>query len=82
MNQNTSDGGMWPIVIVAMIIAIIASFVGSNNATQQATTSEPTRASNEHRYATERFKLEGYNTTEAKQAADAILKFHNAQKAR
>jgi hypothetical protein len=42
----------------------------------------PDRTSFEHRYVQERFKQEGYSQSEARQAADAIIKFHQAQEAR
>ena len=83
MNQQNSCGnGPGTIFIVALIIGIIAALVGSVNVPQQAVTFEPDSASDEHRYVKERFKLEGYSDAESKQAADAVLKFHNAQKAR
>jgi hypothetical protein len=82
MNQNNSGGSLSPIVIIGAIIVIIASFIGSSGTTQRTTPAAPDRSSFEHRYATERFKLEGYSDSESKQAADAIIKFHNAQQAR
>jgi len=40
------------------------------------------RGSFEHRYATERFKQEGFSGKDAQTAADAVYKFNQAQKAR
>jgi hypothetical protein len=82
MNQNNSSNGLGPIFIVGLIIVIIASFIGSSNTTQRTAPSTPNQSSFEHRYVTERFKLEGYSDSESKQAADAIIKFHNAQQER
>jgi hypothetical protein len=36
----------------------------------------------ERRYVKERFKQEGYNSSDAAKAADAVIRFHNAQQAR
>ncbi|NDD52566.1 hypothetical protein EBZ39_01590 [bacterium] len=80
--NNSSGGGFGPVFIVMLIIGIIAAFIGSANMPHQSATFEPDRSSVEHRYVKERFKLEGYSDAESKQAADAILKFHNAQQAR
>lgn len=82
MNQQNSGGFAWPVFIVALIIGIIASIVGSVNAPAPQATFEPDQSSREHQYVKNRFKLEGYSDAESKQAADAVLKFHNAQKAR
>jgi hypothetical protein len=83
MNQQNSCGnGPGTIFIVVLIIGIIAALVGSVNVPQQPVTFEPDSTSAEHRYVKEWFKREGYSDAESKQAADAVLKFHNAQKAR
>jgi len=83
MNQNNNGGFGWPVLIVALIIGIMASIVGSIKApAPQHATFEPDHSSFEHRYVKERVKLEGYSDAESKQAADAIIKFHNAQQER
>ena len=82
MNQNNNGNGFSSVFIIALIIGILAAFAGSVNTTQQSATFEPDRSFTEHRYVKERFKLEGYSDAESRQAADAVLKFHNAQQAR
>jgi hypothetical protein len=79
MNQNS---GMWVVVLAVVGFAMLLNLIGGNGG--GATTSSPpvNRNSIEHRYATERLKQEGYSTSEAQQAADAIIKFHNAQQNR
>ena len=75
MNQS---GGFWIIVLVVVGVAMLLNAIGGNSNSTATPTAD--RSSFEHRYATERLKQEGYNSREAQQAADAIIKFHNAQK--
>ena len=89
MNSN-NNSGFWTVVFLVVIIAAIVGSLSSNNSSSSSSSSQygtgPTagadRGSFEHRYVTERFKQEGYSTAESQQAADAIIKFQNAQKAR
>lgn len=82
MSQSRNNGDFWAIVLVVIGVAMFLNAIGGGGSS--STTSAPSvdRSSFEHRYATERLKQEGYNKSEAQQAADAIIKFHNAQKAR
>lgn len=89
MTQKTNNGTAWMWLIV-LGLAIITALFKTNN-TGSSTNSPTTinyapagvdRNSFEHRYAKERVKLEGYSDRESAQAADAILKFHNAQQNR
>ena len=50
---------------------------GSGQAGSSQTSSSP-----EHAYAERRFKQEGYSDADSKKAAEAVVKFHNAQKNR
>jgi len=78
-SQNNS-GGMWFIVVVLAVLAALMNMIGGNNTSNTAPSVN--RDTFEHRYATERLRQEGLNRSEAQQAADAIIKFHNAQKNR
>lgn len=79
MNNNSS--GMWTMIIIVVILfaALLGSFSDNNSTPVPAA---PDRGSFEHRYATERFKQEGFSASEAQEAADAVVRFHNAQKNR
>lgn len=77
MNQNS---GFWIVVLALVGFAALLNAIGGNSG--GSSTPSPDRGSFEHRYATERLRQEGYNKSEAQQAADAIIKFHNAQKNR
>jgi uncharacterized membrane protein len=83
-NNNSNNGGIWPILIVVFVIgAIVQMFTGAGTGSSRTTQSySPDPSSFEHRYVKERVKLEGYSDKEAAQAADAIMRFHEAQKAR
>lgn len=83
MSQQQSNSGFWLIAIIVVAVAMFLNALGGGG-TSTTTTSTPSvdRSSFEHRYATERLKQEGYSNAEAQQAADAIIKFHNAQQNR
>lgn len=81
MANNNSGSYPWFGFLIAaiFIFSFISALVGGNSG------STPPPASNntfEHRYATERFKQEGYSQRESQQAADAVVKFLQAQEAR
>lgn len=67
------------IFILAVLMTIVRTAVEPTGGT---TTYQPDPTSFNHRYATERFRQEGYSQAESQQAADAVVKFHEAQKRR
>jgi len=82
-NGKQNGGGFWWVVALLFGLATILQMLGSGSSS--AVSSAPAsvdRGSFEHRYATERFKQEGYSAEESRQAADAVIKFHNAQQNR
>jgi hypothetical protein len=77
--MNKDSVGM--IIGAFLACAIFGTMISSCTS---ATSSGPVpvnQNSFEHRYATERFKAEGYNNKDAQQAADAVTKFLRAQEA-
>lgn len=80
-NQQNGCGLLIALVFGAALLSSLAQSCSSTTTTTY-TPSTPDRSSFEHRYAKERVKLEGYSDSEAQQAADAIIRFHEAQKAR
>lgn len=82
--MNQSNGSIWGIVLgIALISGVISSC--SDNASTSNSSYTPSSVdtnSFDYRYAKERVKLEGYSDKEASQAAEAIIKFHNAQRSR
>jgi hypothetical protein len=85
MKKQHDDAGIWSLMAIVFIIGTFVSMVigGVTTTTNTPTaTYSPDAGSFERRYAKERVKLEGYSDKEASQAADAIMKFHNAQKNR
>lgn len=80
MNQNNGCGTV--VVVVGVLTALSMMINSCNNNGYTPTTTPSSNNSFEHRYVKERVKLEGYSDKEAQQAADAIIKFHNAQKNR
>lgn len=84
-NNNNGDFSWLGFLVVAVfVLSVISAMFGNNNSGSSSSTytSSPDRGTFEHRYATERFKQEGYSTSESQQAADAVVKFLNAQEAR
>ena len=67
------------IFIIAVLMTIVRSAVEPSGST---TPYQPDPASFNHRYATERFKQEGFSDADSRQAADAVVRFHEAQKQR
>jgi hypothetical protein len=67
-------------IALASAIVLLPTIFGCSD---QATVSmPPDRGSAEHKYVTERFRREGFNSSDAQQAADAVMKFHKAQQNR
>lgn len=85
MSNANKDNSIWfAILLVVGAIVFIQALVGSSGSSSSVSSPSDgvNRGSFEHRYATERFKQEGYSATESQQAADAVIKFHNAQQNR
>ena len=78
--SNNQTGGIWPAVVVFFVVAAILQALFGSSSTP-STYSPPRDNSFERRYVEERFKQEGYSSSESAQAADAILKFQRAQEA-
>lgn len=86
MSKTDKYNDTLPILIGALALGVVALLLvgcaDNSGGTYTPPSSSVDRSSPEHRYAKERVKLEGYSDKEAQQAADAITKFHNAQKNR
>jgi uncharacterized membrane protein YjjP (DUF1212 family) len=85
--KQSNDSSSWPLIVFVFVVCIFISMLfgngtNSTSSTSSTSTSAPDKSSFEYRYAKERVKQEGYSDREAAQAAEAIIKFHNAQKAR
>jgi len=80
MNNNDNVGTIFGIFLACAIFSTLVSSCSSSNSAGPVNT-PVNRNSFEHRYATERFKQEGYNAAESRQAADAVTKFLRAQEA-
>lgn len=81
-NKNNDFSGFWPVIFVVMILGIMFAGMFSGSTRTATQSFEPDTSSREYRYVKERVKLEGYSDKESAQAAEAIIKFHNAQQAR
>lgn len=86
METNNNNGSTFWTVVFALILGSVFSSMCSSCINSTTTNSVPYQpadnSSPEYRYAKERVKLEGYSDKESAQAAEAIIKFHNAQKNR
>lgn len=65
---------------LVMLLDMLGGKTAGSSAPQSSSTSAPT--SQEYRYARERFRQEGFSNSDADTAARAVIKFHEAQKAR
>lgn len=85
MSRNESNSFPWFGLLIGLaVLGTFINMLAGNNGSSSNSTYTPSvdRGSFEHRYATERFKQEGYSTNESQQAADAVVKFLRAQEAR
>jgi hypothetical protein len=83
--NNGNNGGFWVVLAIVFGIAMLGQLVGGGGSTSSnssSTTPPASSGSFEHRYVQERFKQEGYNAAESRQAADAVMRFHEAQQQR
>ena len=82
--SKTGDGSsFWVLVAIVVGFAMLLQAIGGNSGGSTTTSSySPSSGTPEHRYVRERFRQEGYSDAESRQAADAIMKFHEAQKNR
>lgn len=78
-NNSDSGGSMWPFVLGLLGLAVLLQALFGNNSTPDTFTRP---ASPERSYAETRFRQEGYSEGEAKQAAEAVMKFQAAQQNR
>lgn len=83
MTNNSNDKGMSDVMtlfIGVIIIAVLAVMFKGNSNTQSTYTPAPSTP--ERRYVEGRFRAEGFSDKDSKTAADAVLKFHEAQRKR
>jgi hypothetical protein len=64
---------------IVIFLAVVSAMFGGGNSN---TSVSPSVNTSEYNYVKQRVKMEGYSDQEAAQAAEAIIKFHNAQKGR
>lgn len=78
MHDSSKGSAMWLLVGVVVVFAVILQMFSAGSSSSYAPAPAP-RSTFEHRYATERFKQEGFNSADAATAADAVVRFHEAQ---
>lgn len=83
MSAQTQNPGWGLIVLLVVGFALfLQALTGNSSSSNSSSNYTPPRDNSfERRYVEERFKQEGYSSTESAQAADAILKFQRAQEA-
>lgn len=83
MTNNSNDKGMGAgmlLFIGVIVVTILSAMFNGNSNTQSTYTTAPSTP--ERRYVEGRFRAEGFSDKDSKTAADAVLKFHEAQKNR
>ena len=83
MNNSQSDKGLsfgMLLFIGVIVLMLLSAMINGNSNTQSTRTYTP--SSPERRYVEQRFRVEGFSDKDSKTAADAVLKFHEAQKNR
>ncbi len=82
MSKTGDSSGFWVLVLAVVGFAMLLQAIGGNSGSTTTSSYSPSSGTPEHRYVRERFRQEGYSDAESRQAADAIMKFHDAQKNR
>lgn len=93
--MTKKNEGMGVIGTTIMLVVAFATIVGLFTPNSSSTNSSPSTTTYSsdlssmtdeerfgHAYTRERMRQEGYNSTEAKQAADAVIRFHRKQNER
>lgn len=79
--SNSNNTNFWQIILLALVAGVIVQMLLGDSSSSSSAPATNTN-SVEYRYAKERFRQEGFNDSDAATAADAVIKFHEAQKAR
>lgn len=79
--SQSNNGSFWPIVLFVIGLAFLMQLFAGNSGSSTSTSNVNT-GSGEYRYAKERFRQEGFSDADSATAAEAVIKFHNTQKAR
>lgn len=82
-NNNGSDNTLiWIFCGAIVALATLIGMFSPNDASTAPASYDSPPQSFEYRYARERFKQEGYSSSDADTAARAVYKFHQAQQSR
>lgn len=82
--MNTKNDDTVTILFVGLVIAalVVANTISARNVNNNTPAATPNRNSSEYQYVEKRMQLEGMSSSDSKKAADAVIRFHNAQKNR
>lgn len=81
--SNNNGTSFWPIILIVLVVATVIQMIAGGSSNSATSSNQAVDSSSfEHRYVKERFKQEGYSDSESRTAADAVIKFHNAQQNR
>lgn len=72
---DNGSTGFWIWASVVVGIALLGQLFGNNSATTNT-------KSGEQIFVEDKFKQEGYSNSESQKAAEAVMRFHEAQKNR
>lgn len=80
-NQQESSASVWVTIIILFgLLSVAVESCKSGGSTATTSSSSTYSSGSDYNYAKQRFRQEGLSDREAAQAADAVIKFHNAQK--
>lgn len=82
MNNNTQQQEINVATILLIGVCVLMLICGLIGCTESREYGGIDRSSSDYRYVEKRMALEGMSQKDARQAADAVMKFHEAQKAR
>lgn len=86
MHNSSNNSFIWLLAGVLCLGALVPMLFSGCESSNSSNTFEPMPAASsdsfERRYVKERFKQEGFSSSDSATAAEAVLKFHNAQQQR
>lgn len=80
MSSNNKDyGSFWLVIMLAFCLGLLVQLFQIKNTTPPPSFDPAPTTQSDYRYVERRFQQEGYSSSDAQTAAQAVIKFHNAQ---
>ena len=78
-NNNNDYSSVWLVIMLAFCLGMLGQLFQNKNTAATATSDPTPAAQSDYQRVEQRFRREGYSDSDAQTAAQAVIKFHNAQ---